>query len=94
MKVYYNRAMRVLHKPSTEVVVVRLPKALNARLKGLAKRRRSSKSAVIRDLLETHPSTSKRMPTLMELAGDLIGSVKGGPTDTSTNKKYMEDYGR
>jgi predicted DNA-binding protein len=88
--------MRVLQKPSTEVVVVRLPKPLNARLKGLAKRRRSSKSAVIRDLLETHPSTreASRPPALMELAGDLIGSIKGGPTDLSTNKKHMEGYGR
>ena len=88
--------MAVLHGPSTEVVVVRLPKLLNARLKGLAKRRRSSKSAVIRDLLETHPSTraASRKPMLMELAGDLIGSIKGGPTDVSTNKKYMEGYGR
>jgi hypothetical protein len=92
--VYYNGAMPVLQKVATEVVVVRLPKTLNARLKGLAKRRRSSKSAVIRDLLETHPSTAKRMPTLLELAGDLIGSVKGAPADLSTNKKHLEGYGR
>jgi hypothetical protein len=87
--------MRVLPKPSTEVVVVRLPKPLNARLKGLAKRR-SSKSAVIRDLLETHPSArdAGRPPALMELAGDLIGSIKGGPGDLSSNKKHMEGYGR
>jgi Arc/MetJ-type ribon-helix-helix transcriptional regulator len=88
--------MRVLHEPLTEVVVVRLPKSLNARLKGLAKRRRSSKSSVIRDLLETHPSTrdAGRPAALLELAGNLIGSVKGGPADLSTNKKYMEGYGR
>jgi hypothetical protein len=39
----YNRAMPVLQKPVTEVVVVRLPKTLNARLKGLAKRRRRTR---------------------------------------------------
>lgn len=29
----------------------------------------------------------------LEVAGDLVGCVKGGPPDLSTNKKYMEGYG-
>jgi len=32
--------------------------------------------------------------TFWELAGHLAGSVKGGPSDLSTNKKYMEGFGR
>ncbi|MGQ0698054.1 MAG: ribbon-helix-helix protein, CopG family [Panacagrimonas sp.] len=29
-----------------------------------------------------------------ELAGDLVGSIKGLPPDLSTNPKYMDDYGK
>lgn len=32
--------------------------------------------------------------TFWELAGHLAGAVKGGPGDLSTNKKYMEGFGR
>ncbi|MBW4659339.1 MAG: DUF2281 domain-containing protein [Drouetiella hepatica Uher 2000/2452] len=31
--------------------------------------------------------------SVLELAGDLIGSLQGGPSDLSTNKKYMEGFG-
>ena len=31
--------------------------------------------------------------SVLELAGDLIGSLQGGPPDLSTNKKYMEGFG-
>jgi hypothetical protein len=36
---------------------------------------------------------AKRMP-FMEVAGHLVGSVKSGPPDLSSNKKYMEGFGR
>lgn len=36
----------------------------------------------------------KKRKTFGELAGHLAGSVKGGPSDLSTNKKYMEGFGR
>jgi len=29
----------------------------------------------------------------LEAAGDLVGCVKGGPPDLSTNKQYMEGFG-
>ena len=94
---YYNQFMPVLHTNQTAVVVVRLPKALNARLKGTAKRRKVSKSAVVRQMLESYlprdNGSAKRKPTFGDLAGHLIGCVKGGPRDASTNPKYMEGFG-
>ncbi|MDO8543166.1 MAG: hypothetical protein Q7S40_22250 [Opitutaceae bacterium] len=39
----------------------------------------------------TSPAKEK---TFWELAGHLAGAVKGGPPDLSTNKKYMEGFGR
>ena len=32
--------------------------------------------------------------TALEAAGDAVGCIKGGPPDLSTNKKYMEGYGK
>jgi hypothetical protein len=29
--------------------------------------------------------------TCADLAGDLIGSVRGGPRDASTNKRYLDE---
>lgn len=29
----------------------------------------------------------------LELAGELVGSVEGGPGDLATNREHMKDYG-
>lgn len=29
----------------------------------------------------------------LELAGELVGSVEGGPGDLSTNREHIKDYG-
>jgi len=88
--------MSVLHERNTTAIVVRVPKSLNARLEGAAKRDRKSKSAFIREVLESHVGVpkGKRRPSLMDLAGDLIGSLSGGPTDLASNPKHMEDFGK
>lgn len=33
------------------------------------------------------------MISALEMAGDLVGCVKGGASDLSTNKRYMEGFG-
>ncbi len=40
-------------------------------------------------------SQSVEEPTIsaLEAAGDLVGCIKGGPPDLSTNKQYMEGFG-
>jgi hypothetical protein len=55
-----------------------------------------SKPEAIRSLLETRPLGGglNGAPTLIDLAGDLIGSIRGGPVDLSTNNKYIRRYGR
>jgi hypothetical protein len=35
--------------------------------------------------------SSRCHPNCAELAGDLIGSFRGGPPDLSTNKRYLEE---
>lgn len=30
----------------------------------------------------------------LDIAGDLVGCLEGGPSDLSTNKKYLEGFGQ
>ncbi len=87
--------MRVRREQKKKSLVLRISRSLDTLVKDAAKRERKSKSAYVRDILQGHVGglRGKQRPTLMELAGDLIGSVRGGP-DLSTNPKYMEDFGK
>lgn len=81
-------------------LTIKLPDALDAQLTEAAKRRRASKTVLARQAIEAYlaenapPESSQERPTVAELAGDLIGCIDvEGPTDLSTNKKYMEGFG-
>lgn len=76
-------------------MTVKLPPATSARLAAEAKARRITKSQVVREALDKHLKANgkKRRPTFGDLAGDLIGSIKDGPGDLSSNPKYMDGYG-
>jgi Arc/MetJ-type ribon-helix-helix transcriptional regulator len=75
---------------SARTVIVRLGPALDAKLTRLAKNRRVSRSEVIRAAL-TELEECKASP--LDSIADLVGSVSG-PSDLSTNAKYMEGFGR
>ncbi len=74
---------------------LKLSEALNAKLTAIARRRGTTKSAVVRDALEAFFAANGgvRKGCFRDLAADLIGCVQG-PGDLSTNPKYMEDFGR
>lgn len=71
-------------------VSVRLPAEVDEMLTEVARRRRTSRSAVVRDALEALSRSGPK--TVAALAGDLVGCVEG-PGDLSTNPKYMDDFG-
>jgi hypothetical protein len=77
-----------------DLVSFKLPASLRKRLAEEARRRRVSQAAVIRESLEAalleRPAARGQL-TCADLAGDLIGSVRGGPRDASTNKRYLEE---
>jgi len=73
-------------------ISLKLPEALEQRLTVEAKRRRISKSAVVRDSLEQTLIKKKGFVSCADLMRDLIGSQRG-PSDASTNKEYLRDYG-
>ena len=75
-------------------VSFKLPKNLDQMLTRVAKRRSTSRSAVLRDALEAFEASGFVVHgSLLEKAGDLVGRFKGGPPDLATNPKYMEGFG-
>ena len=74
---------------------LRVSDTLDRSLQREAKRRRTSKTALVKKVLEDHFASDNghKKATVGELAGDLIGSLEG-PGDLSYNPKYLEGFGR
>jgi len=73
-------------------VTVKMPKGLHARLVAEARRRRTTKSAVLREAFSQRPTTAPA-GSLFERARHLIGVISG-PGDLSTNPRHLEGYGK
>jgi hypothetical protein len=74
---------------------LRMPSVLDARVTAAARRRRLTKSALVREALEAYVARAD-VPTegsVLDLARDLVGCVQG-PGDLSHNPKRMRGYGR
>lgn len=80
-------------------LTVRLPEQLVAEIEAESRRRKVSRSDVMRERLAKTVRNTRgkaRGPTMLELAGDLIGSVSddGLTADLSANKKkYLREWG-
>ena len=72
-------------------VSFKLPEALDDALSDLARRRKSSRSALVREALEVLASNGRRSVTA---AVDELISALDGPTDLATNPKHMRGYGK
>ena len=77
-------------------ISLKVPESLAREVALEARRRGVSKSAWVREALERAAKEGRRKKKLscLELAGDLVGSLRGGPSDLSSNPKYMEDFGK
>ena len=77
-------------------LTVKITKQLRAKLVATAKRRGVTQSELVRDAIETSlRAPVKPGPSAYDLIADLIEGLPGdgGPSDLSSNKKYMEGYG-
>jgi|AntRauTorcE11897_2_1112592.scaffolds.fasta_scaffold10019_2 hypothetical protein len=75
---------------------MKLTPAQKAKIKQLAARRGVTQKQAVMDLVNeaVEEKPVKAEPgSFLEAAGDLVGSVEG-PSDLSTNPKYMKEYGR
>ena len=76
-------------------ISLKVPETLAIKLENTARQRGISKSALIRDALETYLQTDKaeHPESALSRAADLVG-VLSGPEDLSVNKDYLRDFGR
>ena len=76
------------------IMSLKVPAALDARVAAAARQRRLTKSALVREALESYlPGADVAVEgSFLELAGDLVGCVEG-PGDLSHNPKRMRGYG-
>ncbi len=72
-------------------VSFKLTEELDDALSELARERRSSRSALVREALESLAKGKRRSFTA--LAADLVGCVEG-PSDLASNRKHMMGYGK
>jgi len=94
---------RVLHKATDRITVefrfmttitCKISTKLNAQLEVMARRRRVSKSAILREALESKTKVTARSatPSAHDLVKHLCGSLRG-PKDLSTNPKRLRGFG-
>lgn len=76
-------------------VTIRLPDSLADDIEAEARRRKMSKTDIMRERLSRNAENAK-VPSSLEAIADLIGSIDGLPADLSRNKKaYLKaGYGR
>jgi predicted transcriptional regulator len=72
-------------------VSFKLPEQLDDALSDLARRRKSSRSALVREALEGLATGGRRSVTA---AVDALAAPLDGPTDLSTNAKHLSGYGK
>ena len=80
-----------------KTLTVRLPEALVAQIETESRRRKLSKSDVVRERLTRPEKSRRRDPALLDAIADVVGSIDGLPRDLSAHaKKYLKStgYGR
>jgi hypothetical protein len=80
-----------------KTLTVRLPAELVAQIESESRRRKLSKSDIVRERLSRNSGMPAAMPPTLEAIADLIGSVEGLPPDLSSRKNhYLKamGYGR
>ncbi len=76
-----------------KTITIKLPAALDRRLRRIADRQHRSRSAVLRDAAERYlEDVGGRSASCLETVGDLLGSVEG-PADLSSNTAHLRGFG-
>jgi len=82
-------------RTAMKTLSVKLPEAMVCRLAAAARKRRQSKSAVIRAILDERLAKDESAAdgSCLDFAADLAGCVVA-PRDLSTNESHMRGYGK
>lgn len=79
-----------------KILSFKVPEVLDRKLAAVVRRRGLKKSALVREALKQYLDESRevRRGSFLELAGDLVGCVKGAPADLSSNPRHLADFGK
>lgn len=78
-----------------KTVSIKLPPELDSRLSALVAQSKTTRSHLIRQLVERHLLEAKpAKDSALARAGDLVGSIKRTPRDLSTHPKYLKGFGQ
>ncbi len=80
---------------SSQRITIRVSESLVKRLKQQAGMKKLPESALVREALENYLAESPSSSSAYALAKQtgLIGCVRGGRSDLSTNRKHFEGFG-
>lgn len=95
--VWYDRMAMGNTPRKSSMLTLKLPAQLERQLARVAELRGVSKSEVAREALArfvAEPQPQPYGPSVLDLAGDLVGRIGGGPGDLATNPAHLEDFGR
>jgi Arc/MetJ-type ribon-helix-helix transcriptional regulator len=77
-----------------KTLTVRLPEAVVAQIEAESRRRKLSKSDVVRERLTRAETARGRQPALLDAIADVVGSLDRLPRDLSARKKeYLKSTG-
>jgi Arc/MetJ-type ribon-helix-helix transcriptional regulator len=77
-----------------KTLTVRLPEALVAQIEAESRRRKLSRSDVVRERLAGAEGSRRRQPALLDAIADVVGSVDWLPRNLSARtKKYLRSTG-
>jgi predicted DNA-binding protein len=81
---------------SSQRITVRISESLVKRLKKHAGMKGRSESVLVREALENYLGEAPASGSAYDLAREasLIGCVRGGPSDLSTNRKHFKGFGK
>jgi predicted DNA-binding protein len=80
---------------SSQRITIRISESLVKRLKKQAGIKSRSESALVREALESYLGETSTSSSAYDQAREvgLIGCVRGGPSDLSTNRKHFDGFG-
>ena len=84
---------RHTRRPSRlKTLSIKVPASLSARVVKLARSRKSTVSAVVREAIERYAPEERA--SFMEAAREFVGCLDAGPGDLATNPKHFKGFGR
>ena len=84
--------MKLAGRYDVVTIAVKLPEPIEAQIDATARRRGTTRSAIIREALMQFLGSPRHSGTVGEAARGIAGSVSG-PRDLSTNPRHLRDYG-